>query len=184
MDKLIREQILFKINDIDKLFSEYELVFKKIEVETPDLFDMTILGSVLHSFYNGLENIFEIIAKNIDEKVPAGTKTHQELLRQMAIKNEKRREILNEDLYLKLREYATFRHFYRHAYSFQLNWEKMKPLVEKVHFIWNEIRTILINFANLEETLYINSIPGFKDEILRRGNSPDEEFISEDKINL
>ena len=70
MDNLIKEQIKFKINDIDKLFSEYDLIFKKIETQAPDLFDMNILGSVLHSFYNGLENIFEIIAKNIDGNVP------------------------------------------------------------------------------------------------------------------
>ena len=121
MDNLIKKQIRFKIKDIDKLFSEYDLIFKKIEMQTPDLFDMTILGSILHSFYNGLENIFEIIAKNIDGNVPNGNKSHQELLHQMASENSKRNEILNEELYLKLREYATFRHFYRHAYSFQLN---------------------------------------------------------------
>ena len=121
MDKLIREQILFKINDIDKLLLEYELIFEKIKLQTPDLFDMTILGSVLHSFYNGLENIFEIIAKKIDGKVPTGNKSHQELLHQMASKNSTRMEIINEDMYLKLREYSTFRHFYRHTYSFQLN---------------------------------------------------------------
>ena len=79
MDKLVKEQIEFKINDIDKLFSEYELIFEKIKTATPDLFDMTILGSVLHSFYNGLENIFEIIAKNVDGNVPSGNKSHQEL---------------------------------------------------------------------------------------------------------
>ncbi len=58
MDNLIKEQINFKISDLDKLFLEYDLIFKKAENEIPDLFDMTILGSVLHSFYNGLENIF------------------------------------------------------------------------------------------------------------------------------
>lgn len=121
MDNLIKEQIKFKISDIDKLFIEYDLIFKKIEGEVPDLFDMTILGSVLHSFYNGLENIFEIIAKNIDKNVPTGNKSHQELLHQIASENENRNEIISEELYLKLREYATFRHFYRHAYSFQLN---------------------------------------------------------------
>ncbi len=149
MDNLIKEQIKFKINDIDKLFSEYELIFKKIEGETPDLFDMTILGSVLHSFYNGLENIFEIIAKNIDKNVPTGNKSHQELLCQMTSKNDKRNEILTEELYLKLREYATFRHFYRHAYSFQLNWEKMKPLIDDIHIVWKEVKQNLENFICL-----------------------------------
>ena len=149
MDNLIKEQIKFKINDIDKLFLEYDLIFKKIEVETPDLFDMTILGSVLHSFYNGLENIFEIIAKNIDGNVPSGNKSHQELLHQMESENGMRNEILNEEMYLELREYATFRHFYRHAYSFQLNWEKMKPLVDNVHGIWEKVKESLENFISL-----------------------------------
>lgn len=146
MDKLIKDQIKFKRDDIDRLFLEYQLIFEKIELQVPDLFDMTILGSVLHSFYNGLENIFEIIAKNIDGSVPNGNKSHQELLHQMANKNEIRNEIINEDLYLKLREYATFRHFYRHAYSFQLNWEKMKPLVENVQIVWNEVKLCLKKF--------------------------------------
>jgi len=148
LDNLIKEQIKFKINDIDKLFSEYDLIFKKIETQAPDLFDMTILGSVLHSFYNGLENIFEIIAKNIDGNVPNGNKSHQELLHQMASENSKRNEVLNEELYLKLREYATFRHFYRHAYSFQLNWEKMNPLIDNLHMVWNEVKLNLENFIN------------------------------------
>lgn len=146
MDKIIKEQIEFKINEIDKLFFEYDLIFKKVKSETPDLFDMTILGSVLHSFYNGLENIFDIIAKNIDGSVPTGNKSHQELLHQMASENSMRDEIIDEQLYLKLREYATFRHFYRHAYSFQLNWEKMKPLVEDVHGIWEETKQRLEKF--------------------------------------
>lgn len=150
MDNLIKEQIKFKIKDIDKLFEEYELIFLKIKTETPDLFDMTILGSVLHSFYNGLENIFEIIAKNVDNKVPSGNKSHQELLHQMASENSYRNEILDEELYLKLREYATFRHFYRHAYSFQLNWEKMRYLVENIDEVWGKVKVALEDFINIQ----------------------------------
>ena len=149
MDNITKEQIEFKINDIDRLFLEYELIFKKVESNIPDLFDMTILGSVLHSFYNGLENIFEIIAKNIDKDMPTGNKSHQELLHQMASETANRREVINEKIYLSLREYATFRHFYRHAYSFQLNWEKMKPLVKSLMNVWSEVKLSLKNFINI-----------------------------------
>jgi hypothetical protein len=145
LDKIVIEQINFKINDIDKLFKEYELIFEKIKVQEPDLFDMTIIGSVLHSFYNGIENIFEIIAKNIDKSIPTGNKSHQELLHQMASENNKRSELISEELYFRLREYATFRHFYRHAYSFQLNWLKMKPLVDNMYFTWDEVKASLNN---------------------------------------
>lgn len=140
MDNLIIEKINFKSGEIDKLFSEYDLIFEKVKNEEPDLFDLTILGSVLHSFYNGIENIFTIIAKNIDGEVPSGNKSHQELLHQMASENEKRAAVIDEETYLVLREYATFRHFYRHAYSFQLNWDKMKSLTENVQNVWENIK--------------------------------------------
>ena len=143
LDSIIKKQIQFKINEIDKLFSEYELIFKKVENWKPDLFDMTILGSVLHSFYNGIENIFEIIAKNLDKEVPMGNKSHQELLHQMASENNYRKEVISEELYLQLREYATFRHFYRHAYSFQLNWDKMEPLITNIFKVWKEVKETL-----------------------------------------
>jgi len=143
LDSIIKKQIQFKINEIDKLFSEYELIFKKVENWKPDLFDMTILGSVLHSFYNGIENIFEIIAKNLDKEVPMGNKSHQELLHQMASENNYRKEVISEELYLQLREYATFRHFYRHAYSFQLNWDKMEPLITNIFKVWKEVKEML-----------------------------------------
>jgi len=38
----------------------------------------------LHSFYNGLENIFKLIAKKIDEQNPTSERWHIELLDQMA----------------------------------------------------------------------------------------------------
>lgn len=149
MDRIVKEKIEFQIDDIDRLFVEFELIFKKVEYNEPDLFDMTILGSVLHSFYNGLENIFEIIAKDIDGYIPTGNKSHQELLHQMASENGERNELIGEELYIKLKEYATFRHFYRHAYSFQLNWKKMQPLVEEIHHVWSEIKSNLIKITNL-----------------------------------
>ena len=140
LDTIIKRQIQFKIDEIDKLFSEYELIFKKLENGKPDLFDMTILGSVLHSFYNGVENIFETIAKNLDKEVPTGNKSHQELLHQMASENNYRQEVISEELYMQLREYATFRHFYRHAYSFQLNWNKMEPLIDNLFKVWKQLK--------------------------------------------
>ena len=61
----------------------------------------------------------------------------------MASENSKRDEVIDEKLYIKLREYATFRHFYRHAYSFQLNWKKMKPLIDNIFEVWNEVKISL-----------------------------------------
>lgn len=38
------------------------------------------------------------------------------------------------------------------------------------------------DYNNLMETLYISSIPGLKEEIVKRMNADDEEFLSEDEV--
>ena len=38
------------------------------------------------------------------------------------------------------------------------------------------------DYNNLMETLYIMSVPGLKDEILKRGKDSKEEFVSEDEV--
>ena len=149
-DKIIKEQIMFKITEIDRLFLEYKVIFERLKTCDPDLFDTTILASILHSFYNGIENIFSIIAKNIDKHVPNGNKSRQELLLQMLNSNNCRTtRVIDEKLYLKLREYATFRHFYRHAYSYQINWKKMQPLVIDIFEVWDNFKENLGSFLKI-----------------------------------
>ena len=146
MDNYLKEQIEFKLEEIDRLFAEYEAIFNKIKSKEPDLYDKTILASVLHSFYNGVENIFGLIAKCIDKNLPNGEKSHQELLNQMVIKTKKRDSVITQELYIKLREYATFRHFYRHSYSFYLDYEKMRNLVEELNLVYNDFKKEIIEF--------------------------------------
>ena len=40
------------------------------------------------------------------------------------------------------------------------------------------------DYNNLMETLYIESIPGLKEEILKRANDSDDEFVNEDEVEL
>ena len=38
------------------------------------------------------------------------------------------------------------------------------------------------DYNSLMETLYISSVPSLKEEIIGRGNSSDEDFVSEDEV--
>lgn len=38
------------------------------------------------------------------------------------------------------------------------------------------------DYNSLMETLYINSVPGLKEEIISRANSSDEDFVSEEEV--
>ena len=47
----------------------------------------------------------------------------------MAQPTQKRKPVLPSDLQARLKEYMEFRHMFRHAYTFQLRWNKMMALI-------------------------------------------------------
>ena len=61
-------QVKFEIEQIGLLFEAYADLLERVQRRTPDLVEVTAVASVLHSFYNGLENIFLSIAKGIDSE--------------------------------------------------------------------------------------------------------------------
>ena len=124
------EEIDTECNRIDKLFQEYESLLEKIKEQEPDFIEIGSLAMMLHSFYNGIESIFSRIAKKIDKNMPDGSEWHKELLELMAKPTKKRKyAVLSETMCEELKVYLGFRHFSRHAYAFDLDWNLMKDLV-------------------------------------------------------
>jgi len=80
----VARQILFEIEQIDLLFDTYRDLLERARQNQPDLVEVTALASVLHSFYNGIENIFLSIVKGVDADVPTGSQWHRDLLTRMA----------------------------------------------------------------------------------------------------
>ena len=136
----IKSQIQFQIQQIDKLLKMYNQLLKECREKEPDLVEITAIASVLHSFYNGLENIFEIIAKRIDNGIIQGEQWHKRLLSEMVSKNDKRSVVISNDLKDKLIEYMGFRHFFRHSYSFFLDWDELKKLVLPLEEVWKQAK--------------------------------------------
>ena len=78
-----------------------------------------------------------------------GESSHKQLLIEMTKSFPKRKVTLSEELYNKLMEYMTYRHMFRHAYSFELKWYKMKHLVDDMYNVWNELKEF-INAVNVD----------------------------------
>ncbi|NJK82114.1 MAG: hypothetical protein HC914_20560 [Chloroflexaceae bacterium] len=131
-----------------QLFAVYAELLQRATQQSPDLVEMTALASVLHSFYNGLENSFLSIARHVDQQVPTGDRWHRALLVQMAHSTPTRAPVLSAELVATLTEYQSFRHFYRHSYSFFLSWDKRKPLVMDMSPTGHAARTELEAFLN------------------------------------
>ena len=109
--------------------------------------DVTAVASVLHSFYNGLENIFLSIAKGIDADVPTGAQWHRDLLTKMAESTPNRGPVLTTETAHQLADYLGFRHFYRHSYSFFLEWDELEKLVTPLAKVWGQVKDELELFV-------------------------------------
>ena len=146
MDETLRKKIAFEISEIDTLLGHASVLLQKCRVKEPDFIELSAVGSTLHSFYNGLENIFQLIRKEIDRTSATGGWWHSELLDAMFRTTESRPAVLDEWLREPLSDYMEFRHFFRHAYGYHLRWDLAKPLFENLPTAWNAVKTCVQRF--------------------------------------
>jgi len=102
---------------------------RKCRTTAPTEIELSALAALLHSFYTGVENIFKRVAVELDGEPVRGDSWHRELLLRMKSPTAHRPALLSEELHDSLNEYLRFRHVFRNAYSFDLDWQKMSPLV-------------------------------------------------------
>jgi len=101
----------------------------KCQPTDPTEIELCALAALLHSFFTGIENIFKRVAVELDGEPVRGDSWHRELLLQMTSSRARRPPVLSEELHGTLNDYLRFRHVFRNAYSFDLDWQKMSPLV-------------------------------------------------------
>jgi hypothetical protein len=96
-----------------------------------DDFTLRAIGSIFHDFYTAVENMFKIVAKNIDGSVPSGSEWHLELLEQMSVAIQgERPAFISVNTKLLLNEFRGFRHIFRNIYGFNLMPERIERLLE------------------------------------------------------
>jgi hypothetical protein len=122
-------EIKLELSSLHKLLDTYCTLLEKVRTLEPNDVELLALAGILHSFYSGLENIFKRIAGDIDGNFVKTGSWHSVLLENMAIPTPKRSAVISEILKKQLQFYLNFRHVFRGAYSYDLNWQKMKSLV-------------------------------------------------------
>jgi hypothetical protein len=140
LDNSTIQKIHFEIKQIDKLINDSNPLLDLCKNREPDYVEKSGAALILHSFYNRIENIISLIVKSKDLKLANDNKWHKELLNWTFEKTENRSEIFNGHLKEPLNNYLKFRHFVRHSYSFQLEWEEMKPLLFGMNILWNNVK--------------------------------------------
>ncbi len=125
----LKREIGVERESLDRLLAMHHELVKKCSLTPPDPIEISALSAMLHSFYTGIENLFKRVAIHLDQGILQGEMWHSRLLDSMVAPTLVRPAVITEALRDRLQGYLSFRHVFRHAYSFELRWEKMSPLV-------------------------------------------------------
>ena len=111
------------------------------------------IASDLVEIYNGIERIFERIAREVDKHVPSGGKWHKDLLAQMADHRGKRQPIISKRTERRLNRLLKFRHRVNNIYRYELIYEKAEKHAKRVSKLFDNVSKELDAFtAFLRET--------------------------------
>ena len=124
------------------------MVTNKSKCPSAAKIELSALAATLHCFYTGVENIFKRVSLELDHEPVHGDAWHRELLLRMKAPTVHRPALLSEELHDILNEYLRFRHVFRNAYSFDLDWRKMSPLALRMEETFQMLEKALDNFLN------------------------------------
>lgn len=141
-----RKQQATEREQLQRLLFGIQGLLAKCRTTAPTEIELSALAAVLHSFYTGVENIFKRVAVELDGETVRGDSWHREVLLRMKIPKGNRPALLSEELYDSLNEYLRFRHVFRNAYSFDLDWRKMSPLVLRLEETFHKLEKALDEF--------------------------------------
>jgi len=79
-----RKQVAVERQQLHRLLESYRPLLEKSTASPPNDIELSAMAAMLHSFYNGIENIFKRAAVELGDPLPGGESWHQELLETMA----------------------------------------------------------------------------------------------------
>lgn len=139
----LKEYCDAEFENIDAVASELYSVVRhgKADYSTAEL---AAIATFIHNSYNGLENILKrvLLSKQIETK-DAPT-WHKDLLKAALDAG-----IIQNDLYETLSNYLSFRHFFIHAYSFNICWDELRPLVDNLPATLKDFKTAIYAYIEM-----------------------------------
>ncbi len=143
---VLKSEIKDDLKSIDKIYKNLIKIIKEINKE-PDLKEKSFIGYTLHNLYCAFENIFKNISVFFENQIDSNYQYHINLLKRMKLDIEEiRPRIISDDMFIYLDELKKFRHLFRYSYDYELNYNKMK---------------IVINSASKLKNLYKNEFNKF-----------------------
>lgn len=149
-EQLLRlaQRIRDECDELARVVDRIQEGWRRAQGSSDDLYlDSVALN--LHSFYAGLERLFEMLAGVVDGELPRGENWHQMLLQQVATEAPAvRPAVISDETRWILDEYRGFRHVVRNVYTFRFDPAKVQSLVERAPAAYSQVRAELLAFAD------------------------------------
>ncbi len=147
----LRKQIAVERVLLRQHLADHAPLLRKCRLSAPDRIEVSALGAMLLGFYNGIENVFKRVTVELDQEMPHGEAWHKALLERVTAEAPGRPPVISADLAQSLKDYLRFRHFFRSAYSFQIEWERMSSLVADAQDVLGRLESELDAFLKATE---------------------------------
>lgn len=146
MSRRLHAELEVELAQLERLASDAAPIVARALRDDPPLVEVAALAAMLHAFYNGVENLLKRIELSVAGSSPDGETWHSQLLTGAACAGVNRGPIITPELVGRLKPFLSFRHVFRHAYTFDLNWARMRPLAAELESVCSEFRSQIAAF--------------------------------------
>ena len=124
----LTEQVEFELSALHSVVDELDALLEEVESPDPGVRVSTLVGVFMQQFYNGIESILKRFCKAHGVPTPQGDRSHAELLSLFGPdRSDPLPALLDDALFSDLEPFRQFRHVFRTAYGFQLDWTRFAP---------------------------------------------------------
>jgi predicted nucleotidyltransferase len=106
------------------------------------------IAKKLADVYNGIENIFKRVAREVDMHLPTGDSWHKDLLTQMTEQRPERPPVISEKTFPRLDDLLKFRHAFNNIYAEELVYEEIEPHAKSIDALFASVSEDLNTFTD------------------------------------
>ena len=140
----LREKVEAELEQMDQAL---RLLPEARRVSKLSVLELGGTASLLSSVYHGVENILKQVSVAAGVALPSGAAWHRDLL-QSACEH----GIVSTELRDRLVPFMAFRHFFTHAYGFDLDPQRLAPLVQDVRAACGCFKLEVKRFVKMQVT--------------------------------
>lgn len=152
--RLLRAELKRQLARIDEVFELLETRAREAGPDSPAGVESTAYQ--LHNFYSATEDLLELVAAAFENSVADIARWHTQLSWRMTLEIEGvRPALLVEETAQLMQKLRAFRHFFRHAYGAELDYERVQENVDRARqlkrLLWRDVEGFLANLGPLPE---------------------------------